>query len=399
MNDQRSKGYPADSRTVSARIVLIYAAIGGVWILFSDRLLSMIVTDLALLTRLQTAKGWLYVAATALLLYWLINRYLLEISRAAMERWKSEEKFQALFHSAPVSIWEVDLSVVKADLDDLAAHGIRDFSLYFEEQPDFVLNSLQKIRVIDINEMTLCIFSANSKTVLFGVMDRIFMPESIRSFREMLVAIAEKRHQFEAELGVLTLGGERKNIWVTFSIPSDPEKFATLPVCVTDITERKRTEERLLLLESAVQQAGESITITTADLEPPGPQIIFVNPAFTRITGYTAAEVKGRTPRILHGQKTERSVLEQMRQALYQRQTFHAETVNYRKDGTEFIMEWYVAPIVNEKYQVTHFVAIQRDITDRKRSEEEIRKLNEELSRRVAELEKSAARLGEIERR
>lgn len=399
MNDQRSKGYPADSRTVSARIVLIYAAIGGLWILFSDRLLSMIVTDPALLTRLQTAKGWLYVGATALLLYWLINRYLLEISRAAMERWKSEEKFQALFHSAPVSIWEVDLSVVKADLDDLAAHGIRDFSLYFEEQPDFVLNSLQKIRVIDINEMTLCIFSANSKTVLFGVMDRIFMPESIRSFREMLVAIAENRERFEAEVIVMTLGGERKNIWVTLAIPSDVEKFANLPVCVTDITERKRTEERLLLLESAVQQAGEAITITTADLEPPGPQIIFVNPAFTRITGYTAAEVKGRTPRILQGQKTERTVLEQMRQALYQRQTFQAETVNYRKDGTEFIMEWYVAPIVNEKYQVTHFVAIQRDITDRKRSEEEIRKLNEELSRRVAELEKSAARLGEIERR
>lgn len=390
MNHQKSKGYPADSRTVAVRIVLVYAVIGGLWILFSDRLLSVLVTDPALLTRLQTAKGWFYVGATGLLLYFLINRYLLEISRAAMERWKSEEKFQALFHSAPVSIWEVDLSTVKADLDDLAAHGVRDFSLYFEEQPDFVLNSLQKIRILDVNEMTLYIFTANSKPLLLGVLDRIFMPESIRSFREMLITIAEKRPQFEAELGVLTLGGERKNILVTLSIPSDPEKFATLPVCVTDITERKRTEERLLLLESAVQQAGESITITTAELDPPGPQIIFVNPAFTRITGYTADEVRGKTPRLLHGPKTDRAILDRMRQALYHRQTFQAETVNYRKDGTEFIMEWYVAPIMNEKFQVTHFVAIQRDITDRKRTEEEIRKLNEELSRRVAELEASA---------
>jgi two-component system, cell cycle sensor histidine kinase and response regulator CckA len=135
------------------------------------------------------------------------------------------------------------------------------------------------------------------------------------------------------------------------------------------ITERKRAEESLRLLGSAVEQSKESIVITDAELRLPGPRILFVNPAFTKMTGYTAEEAIGNTPRILQGPRTDRTVLSRLRQNLERGETFAGEAINYRKDGTEFNLEWQVAPLRNAGGNITHFVAIQRDITERKRVE------------------------------
>ncbi len=139
-----------------------------------------------------------------------------------------------------------------------------------------------------------------------------------------------------------------------------------------EIADRKRAEESLSLLSSAVKQSTESIMITDAQLNLPGPTILFVNPAFTRMTGYTAEEAIGRTPRILQGPRTDKAVLKQLRQNLRAGETFAGETVNYRKDGKEFHLEWQIAPICNGNGETTHFVAIQRDTTARKRIEAQL---------------------------
>ena len=138
------------------------------------------------------------------------------------------------------------------------------------------------------------------------------------------------------------------------------------------IAERKQTEESLRLLGSAVEQSKESILITDAQLDLPGPRIVFVNPAFTQMTGYTAGEIIGKTPRILQGPNTDRAVRERLRQTLARGEAFHAEAINYRKDGTEFAIEWDIAPIRNARGTLTHFVSIQRDMTGRKRLEEQL---------------------------
>ncbi len=136
-----------------------------------------------------------------------------------------------------------------------------------------------------------------------------------------------------------------------------------------DITERKEAEERLRLLGSAVEQSTESIIITDAQLDQPGPTIVFVNPAFTKMTGYEAEEVLGKSPRILQGPRTDRQVMSRLRRNLEAGENFQGEAVNYRKDGTEFTLEWRIAPIRNPLGVITHFVAIQRDITERQRNE------------------------------
>lgn len=115
----------------------------------------------------------------------------------------------------------------------------------------------------------------------------------------------------------------------------------------------------------SLDHAFDSIVITTAEIDPPGPRIVHVNAAFTRMTGYSPAEVIGLTPRILQGPRTDRRVLDRLRQALIEGRDAVLETFNYRKDGSEYALEWRVSPVRDDQGQVTHFFAIQREIGSR----------------------------------
>ena len=137
----------------------------------------------------------------------------------------------------------------------------------------------------------------------------------------------------------------------------------------SEIEVREQAEGMLRLLSSAVEQAKESIIITDAELNLPGPKIIFTNPAFTRLTGYAAEEAIGRTPRILQGPHTDKSVLSRVRHCLERGEAFEGEVINYRKDGTEIYLEWQIAGLRDTDKKITNFVAIQHDITERKQIE------------------------------
>lgn len=136
-----------------------------------------------------------------------------------------------------------------------------------------------------------------------------------------------------------------------------------------DITRNMHAQEQLRLLAAAVEHAEDSILITSTEMTSPGPEIVFVNQAFTRMTGYTAEDVIGQSPRILQGPKTDRRVLERLIQNLREGQIFYGEAINYRKDGTEFYNEWHIEPIRNSRTEITHYLAIQRDVTSQRQAE------------------------------
>ena len=156
-----------------------------------------------------------------------------------------------------------------------------------------------------------------------------------------------------------------------------------LVAVVQDITERKKTEERLRFLESVAVTANDAIVITEAEpIDEPGPRIIYVNQAFTRMTGYSAEEVLGKTPRILQGPNSDRTQLDKLRAALKQWQPSIVELRNYRKDGTEFWVEMSLVPVANAEGWYTHWIAVERDISDRKLAEEALR-LSDEILRQM----------------
>ncbi len=125
----------------------------------------------------------------------------------------------------------------------------------------------------------------------------------------------------------------------------------------------------LSLLQAAFEQMDDSVLITTPDLNEPGPRIVHVNPAFTRMTGYEADEVIGRSPRFLQGPLTDRAVLDRLRANLEAGQPFHDQSINYKKDGTPFDIEWHIDAIRDDAGTITHWLAIQRDVTARAEAE------------------------------
>ena len=112
-------------------------------------------------------------------------------------------------------------------------------------------------------------------------------------------------------------------------------------------------------LEIALDNNPSSVMLTRADAGYP---ILYVNPAFTELTGYSFDEVAGKDPGILQGPKTDQKLLERLREKLDSGETFHGKTVNYHKDGSEFIMEWKIFPITNSEKRTTHFLAFQTAI-------------------------------------
>ena len=113
----------------------------------------------------------------------------------------------------------------------------------------------------------------------------------------------------------------------------------------------------------ALAQIRESIVITNTDTKGDGPKIIYVNKAFTRLTGYPAKEVIGKNLGILQGPKTTLCTLERLRAHLEKGRKFEGQDIAYRKDGSEFRIEWYVEPLRDDRNRIAYFVAVQRDVT------------------------------------
>ncbi|NNL75704.1 MAG: PAS domain-containing protein [Desulfobacterales bacterium] len=114
------------------------------------------------------------------------------------------------------------------------------------------------------------------------------------------------------------------------------------------------------LLEASMEESFNSVVVTEAG---PGYPIIYVNPAFCELTGYGPHEIMGKSPSILQGPKTDMEVLKRLNQNVADGELFHGRAINYRKDGSEFMMEWKIAPICNEKDEITHYLAIQRKVS------------------------------------
>ncbi len=120
----------------------------------------------------------------------------------------------------------------------------------------------------------------------------------------------------------------------------------------------RQIPDKLFMLAMAC--SFDAFMITTAEKGFP---IVYINQAFTQITGYAQHECVGRSPSFLQGPRTDQAVLKRLSENIRSGAPFHGEAINYRKDGTEFIMEWKVIGFTNEEGRVSHYIAIQKDVT------------------------------------
>jgi PAS domain S-box-containing protein len=141
-------------------------------------------------------------------------------------------------------------------------------------------------------------------------------------------------------------------------------------VFIRDITKQKKEEHHLKLLESVITNTTDSILITEAEpFDEPGPRILYVNEAFTKMTGYTAEEVIGLSPRILQGPKTDKEELARLSRSIRSWQPCEVTLLNYKKSGEEFWINFTLTPVADENGWYTHWISIERDVTKRKNEE------------------------------
>ncbi|RNC70733.1 MAG: EAL domain-containing protein [Desulfuromonadales bacterium] len=141
-------------------------------------------------------------------------------------------------------------------------------------------------------------------------------------------------------------------------------------ILLSDISRRKKNEQELVLLKRAMESSINGITIT--DVTRPDNPIIYVNPAFERITGYAAQEVIGRNPRFLRGADHDQPELHKLMLAFRHEHEGAFVLRNYRKDGTLFWNELSIAPVRDRDGVVTNYIGVMNDITEHRHYEEQL---------------------------
>jgi two-component system sensor histidine kinase TtrS len=143
-----------------------------------------------------------------------------------------------------------------------------------------------------------------------------------------------------------------------------------------EVRERRRAEAQMRKLSSAVEQAADAVIITDRD-----GSIEYVNPAFERVSGFRRDEVLGYTPRLVRSGLHDQRFYEELWGTLLDGRPFHGLFINRRKDGLLFYEEKAITPLRDAHGRVTHFVSTGRDVTERRRAEEQARRHREELAR------------------
>jgi PAS domain S-box-containing protein len=157
-----------------------------------------------------------------------------------------------------------------------------------------------------------------------------------------------------------------------------------ISVYFRDVSARRAAHQQLKLLEASVAQLKDMVVISEPAPElPQGQRIVFVNDAFVRLTGYAREEVVGRSPALLTGPLTDRVELDRIRASIGRFEPVQAELLEYTKSGKTHWIELDITPVATSGKQCTHFVSIERDISERRQHVENLRQLNAGLEDRV----------------
>jgi PAS domain S-box-containing protein len=159
--------------------------------------------------------------------------------------------------------------------------------------------------------------------------------------------------------------------WSLQPVKDENKRVSGLVLSQVDVTERERAyialrqhEEQLRLQGAALEAAANGITITERN-----GKVIWVNPAFTRLTGYSIEDVIGGNPRILKSGKQDRGFYENLWKTILSGEIWHGELVNRRKDGQLYTEEMTIAPLRGQQGEISHFIAIKQDVSERKQHE------------------------------
>lgn len=261
----------------------------------------------------------------------------------------SQEKLSQALHIAKLSYWELDPRTLTLSLND-QFYSILGTNA--EREGGYTMSAAK-------------------------FMEKFVHPDDIsliNSELEELTTGDNPNYSQEIEYRFLKSNGDEGIVLGNFRIEQEPGKSSKVIGTIQDITDRKQTEEALQQvaqensrLVTAINSAAIGVTISDAT-QADNP-LIFINPAFTSLTGYRSEDVLGKNCRFLQGQETDPDTVAKIRQAIKAERSITVEMINYRKDGTPFWNELSINPIFDDQGDLTNFVGVQADITSRKQAD------------------------------
>jgi diguanylate cyclase (GGDEF)-like protein/PAS domain S-box-containing protein len=251
------------------------------------------------------------------------------------------------------------------------------FKALFQGAPDAIIITDKNGNIVLANNQAITLFGYTMEELLGKPIDLV-IPERFReAYYKYQKAFID---EIDTRPGIsLPLNGIRKNKHeVPVEVALSPVKIPSGLIftnIIRDLTIRKEAEEQLRLQSVALESAANGIIITDRN-----GNIQWINPAFTKMTGYSAAEAIGKNPRIQKSGIVAQEIYSNLWKTILSGDVWHGELINRKKDGTIITEEQTIAPVKDSAGQIIHFIAIKQDITERKRVEEALSKRSDQIA-------------------
>lgn len=300
-----------------------------------------------------------------------------ELKRARLSLEETKEHYSILFEESPVALWEEDFSAVKAYIGKLKESGVKDLKAYFSERPEEVDKLASMIRVRDVNRAALDFHKAKSKEDFKEGLLSVVTEESRQMFIEEFASLESGKNSFEGETVDRISTGERRNVIVrTHVVPGYEQTLGRILVSVTDLTERKRAEEALKVASIHWAQFLEASPDPMWMKDASG-RYLAGNKAWLKLENHVLEEVIGKTDWEIYPLERARAHIENDKIALAEGEV-ESEFTQPAPDGERVFLVKKVA-LRSPEGEVIGTLGLGRDITERKRTEQEIQKARQDL--------------------
>jgi PAS domain S-box-containing protein len=252
-------------------------------------------------------------------------------------------------------------------IEDALRESEEKYRKLVENSPDAVVIYIDD-KIVFINQEGIRMIGAVNREEIIGKSVLQFIhPDSMESVKQRMVDVIRHSNASDiAEEKFIDIHGNSIDVELK-AIPTIYEQKDAVQVIIHNITERKRTQQKIRQLSQAVEQSPVSIIITNTE-----GKIEYVNPKFSETTGYNFTEVVGKNPRFLKSGHTSVSEYKDLWQTLSAGNEWHGEFHNITKNGERIWESASISPILNAQGKITHYIAIKEDITNRKKAEEEL---------------------------
>jgi PAS domain S-box-containing protein len=269
-------------------------------------------------------------------------------------------------------IYSIERNIFSAKIKD----SEKNYRELFDLSPEpMMLFDLDTYEFLDVNRAAISSYGYSKPEFLSMKVLDIKPNDEVESTKTIIQDTRDAKNiTLEGEHRHVKKNGETIIVEITGSSLKYKGRNARIALC-RDVTEKRQEEERLKLLESVITNSTEAVVILEAErgsITNKGRRILYVNEAFTNMTGYASNEVVGKTLHLLNGPKTDPEERQKLREAMDRWEICEVEFINYKKDGTEFWINTSMVPVADTSGGYSHWVAIGRNITNQKKYEQDL---------------------------